>query len=341
MHRYIGPAAAVALVTLAACAGEPPADAALTTPDVTGTPLVVRDTMIPDRLDAAATVEPVAQAMLSTRLMGRVTAVSVREGDRVTAGAPLVTIDDRDLVAKREQAEAGIRSAEAVHNEAQLQANRLRRLLADSAAPRAQVDAAEAGLVRAEQGLRAARAAAAELLAVADYATVRAPFAGIVAQRMVDDGAFAAPGSPLVRVEDVSRLRVVANVAPAVASTVRRGATLDVTIEGVATTGTVEGVVPSAGAALSAVQVVVDNRDGRFASGSAALISIPGASRTAILVPQAAIVRSGDLTGVQVAGPDGPSRRWIRLGNTYGDAVEVLTGLAAGETILVPAEQGA
>lgn len=340
MHRYLGPAAAAALTILAAC-GEPPAEAAVPAPDVTGTPYVLRDTLVPDRFEAAATVEPVRQATLSTRLMGRVTAVSAREGDLVTAGAPLVAIDDGDLVAKREQADAGIRSAEAAHDEALLHANRLRALFADSAAPRAQVDAAEAGLVRAEQGLRAARAMAAELLAVADYATIRAPFAGVVAQRMVDDGAFAAPGSPLVRIEDVSRLRVVASVPPAMAASVRRGATLDVTMEGVATTGTVEGVVPSAGAALSAVQVIVDNRDGRFASGSAAVVAIPGAMRTAILLPAAAVVRSGDLTGVHVAGPEGPSLRWVRLGARHGDRVEVLTGLAAGDTVLLPGGQGA
>jgi RND family efflux transporter MFP subunit len=273
--------------------------------------------------------------------MGRVTAVNAREGDRVAAGAPLVTIDDRDLVARREQADAGIRSADAAHHEALLQATRLRALFADSAAPRAQLDAAEAGLVRAAQGLRAATAAAAELAAITDYATVRAPFAGVVVQRLVDVGALAAPGGPLVRLDDDSRLRVVANVAPAVAAGVRRGATLDMTIEGVATTGMVEGVVPAAGAALSAVQVIVDNREGRFASGSAAVVAIPGALRAARLVPAAAIVRSGDLTGVHVQGAEGATIRWVRLGARYGDAVEVLTGLATGDTVLVPTEPGA
>src|SRR5688572_8997205 len=165
-------------------ASEPPAPA--------GTPVTVIDTTIAATLDAAGIAEPFQQATLSTKLMGTVVAVLVREGDAVEAGQPLVRIDARDLTAKAAQASASVADEEANQREALSHAARIRALYADSAATKAQLDAAETGLARAEAAVRVAHGASAELSAVSDYATVRAPFAGVVTQRFVDPGAFAA-----------------------------------------------------------------------------------------------------------------------------------------------------
>ncbi len=327
----------LAIASVLACGEAPATESPATIAIDPGQVLVLRDTVIPDAVDAPATAEPFITATISTKLMGRVLEVRAREGDAVAAGALLVRLDDRDLAAKREQADAAVRSAGAAHNEATLQAGRLRALFADSAAPRAHLDAAEAGLVRAEQAVRAARAGASEVEALADYAEVRAPFSGVVVQRFLDPGAFAAPGMPLVRLEDPSRLRIVAPVPPSAAVGVRRGSAIGVTIEGVPATGTVEGVVPLAGASLVNIQVVVDNAAGRFSSGSAATVSVPGTPRTVLLVPAGAVVRNGDLAGVRVRTGAGPVTRWVRLGRERGGMVEVLSGVAAGDSIIVPA----
>ena len=329
---------ALVVASILACGQAPAAEAPGTTAAVDPTTIhVVRDTLIPDDVEAPATTEPFVSTTLSTKLMGRVLEVPVREGDAVPPGAVLVRLDDRDLVARKEQAEASISAASAAHNEATLHAGRLRVLYADSAAPRAQVDAAEGGLVRAEQAVRAARAAAAEVEALTDYAEVRAPYSGVVVQRLVDPGAFAAPGMPLIRLEDPSRLRVVAAVPPSTASTVRRGSVLQVSIEGVAVTGRVEGVVPVTGAALANIQVLVENPSARFSSGSAATVSVPGAPRRALLIPVTALVRSGDLAGVRVRTTGGTVTRWVRLGRERAGMIEVLSGLVAGDSIMKPA----
>lgn len=331
------PFSLIAAASVLACGDAPARELPAATPADPGQVLVLRDSVIPDAVDAPATTEPFVSVTLGTKLLGRVVEVRAREGDVVAAGALLVRLDDRDLAARREQADAAVRSADAAHNEALLQAGRLRALHADSAAPRAQLDAAEAGLVRAEQAVRGAKAAASEVDALADYADVRAPFSGVVVQRFVDPGALAAPGMPLVRLEDASRLRIVAPVPPSHASGLRRGSTIGVSIEGVAATGTVEGVVPLAGAALANIQVVVDNASGRFASGSAATVSVPGASRAVLLVPVGAVVRNGDLTGVRLRVGAATVTRWVRLGREHGAMVEVLSGVAAGDSIIVPA----
>jgi hypothetical protein len=109
-----------------------------------------------------------------------------------------------------------------------------------------------------------------------------------------------------------------------------------VTIEGMDAWGTVEGIVPVPGTALASVQVLVNNADRRFSSGSAATIKLPGAPRVALLVPTTALVRQGDLAGIRVRSGGATVTRWVRLGQVHGAVVEVLTGLAAGDTVVMP-----
>ena len=171
-----------------------------------GTVYTVPDTLVAATFDASGVAEPMQRATLSTKLTGTVISVRVREGDVVQAGQVLATLDARDLVAKDAQIAAALAEAQAVQGDAETQAGRMRALYADSAATRVQLDAAETGLARANATVRASLAAAEELRAVSAYATVRAPFAGTVTRRLVDPGAFAAPGSPIVMLEDASRL---------------------------------------------------------------------------------------------------------------------------------------
>src|SRR5512140_3463431 len=209
MHNTITFRAGVvpALLLLAACGStEKPAGSLPAAP--IGTTVAVADTALAVVFEASGPARPVAEATLSTKLMGAVTAVYVNEGTRAAAGAQLVKLDAADLDAKSAQATAGVAAADAAHREALPQAMRIRAPTADSAAPRAQLDAVEAGLARAAAGLDAARAGATELNAVRAYGMLRAPFAGVVTHRFVDPGSFAAPGAPLITVQDASRLRI-------------------------------------------------------------------------------------------------------------------------------------
>jgi RND family efflux transporter MFP subunit len=323
---------------LPACRREATPDrlgAAANPPD--GRVIEVRDTTIPAVLEAAGIAAPVQRATLSTKVMGAVTSVRVQEGARVRAGQVLARIDARDIAAKRAQAAAGLADADAVHRDALTQAQRFRALYADSAATRAQLDAAETGLARAEAGVRTAQAAANELEAYGAYAEVRAPFAGMVTQRFVDPGAFVAPGAPIVAVEDGSRLRISVTVAPDAARRLKPGARVEGTIERVAVDAVVEGVAPAPSGALYSVNALVDNARGAHPTGGAAALRIPLGVRTGLLVPVAALVHEGDLTGVRVQTASGTERRWVRLGTPAGDAVEVLSGLRSGDRIFIPA----
>lgn len=331
------------LASIGGCGGQSPASgpgpgtSAATTGQVQERVIEVRDTTIPAILEVAGTAQPLLRATLSTRLMGTVTAVLVQEGAQVTAGQLLARVDARDLAAKQAQVQAGIAEAEAVRRDAVTQAERFRALYADSAATRAQLDAAETGLARAEAGARSAEAAARELDATAAYAAIRAPFAGMVTQRFVDPGAFVAPGAPIATVQDVSRLRIVAAAAPGVASSLRPGARLPGTIERVPVTAVVEGVVPAPSGAVYTVNAIVNNTRGAHPAGGAATLRLPLGTRTGLLVPVAALVRQGDLTGVRIQSSTGTSLRWVQAGTVTGDQVEILSGLRSGDRVVIPA----
>lgn len=343
MTRKAGTLLLAAVVGLGACS-TPDAEARPEEVEAkapTGPLFTVRSVERAGALEASGVAAPVAEATLSTKLMGTVTEVLVQEGDVVARGQPLLRIDARDLAAKSSQAVAMQAEADAVLREAELHAERMRALYADEAAPKAQLDAAETGLARARAGVQAARAGAAELSAVRDYSVVRAPFAGTVVSRLADPGSFAAPGAPLLVVQDASRLRVSASVSPDAVRGLRRGQVLDITIEGIPATAVVEGVVPTQGGSLYTVNALVENTNGRHLAGGAATLSVPTAARATLVVPASALVRQGDLTGVYLAGAgagaNGARVRWVRLGGSFGDSVEVLAGLKDGDQVIATA----
>lgn len=293
------------------------------------------DTVITATVDATGIAAPIEQATLSTRLMATVTAVLVREGDTVRRGDVLVRLDTHDLTAKDDQARAALAAAESQAQEAERNAVRIRALYADSAAPRALLDAAEARSTQTKAALAQARGAQREITAIADYGVVRAPFDGVVTHRFVDPGAFAAPGAPLVTVQDGHALRISVSTTPELAGGIVRGRMMESRIESTTATAKVEGVVPATGGALYTINALVDNRDGRYTSGGTAVLLIPRGTRPAVLVPRIAIVQQGDLTGVRLLIGDVPTLRWVRLGAEHGDRVEVLSGLQGGERVLV------
>ena len=331
-------------LVLGACGGSEKADDSAngtrtpaTTLRLEGTTLTLSDTTIATTFEASGVAEPMQQAMVSTKLMGTVTAVRVHEGDAVRAGQVLVEVDARDLTAKAAQVSASIADAEAMHKEASAHAARFTALYNDSAATRAQYDAAMTGLARAEAGLRAARAGAGELDAVRSYATVRAPFSGIVTMRHADPGTFAAPGMPLITVQDASSLRLSVSAPTEAVRGLTRGTRLTATIDGQAVTATVEGVVPANAGNLFTVNAVVANRSGARRAGSAATVALPTGTTSGLVVPVAALVRDGDLVGVIVRANGVDDRRWVRVGTITTTHAEITGGLKAGEVIVMPA----
>lgn len=330
---------APAVVLLLSACGPGPAERHTSTGGTTATAVAVaRDTTVDDVIEAAGTAEPYQRATLSTRLMGTVVEVLAREGQPVAAGAVLLRMDARDIDARRSQVGAQLAEAQAVREEARTHAERMRRLYADSVATRAQLDAAETGLARAESAVRQAQAGGAEVDVAASYAELRAPFAGTVTRRLVDPGAFATPGAPLLEIEDASRLRLTASAAPAAVRSLRRGDRLDARVEDVALSAIVEGVVPAPGGLTYEVNAIAANPGRLHLAHSAAVLLLPQGRRSAVMIPLAALDRDGELASVRIPAPGGAARRMVRTGRELGTMVEILSGLSAGDTVAMKTE---
>jgi hypothetical protein len=130
-------------------------------------------------------------------------------------------------------------------------------------------------------------------------------------------------------------------VPPRVAAALRKGQSLDADIEGHAARAVIEGAVPAPAGAVYTVNALVENPKNEFTSGGAATLRIPDGIRKAILIPATALAREGDLTGVRVMTGRTTALRWVKVGDRCpagsADAacVEVLSGLAAGDVIVV------
>ena len=289
-------------------------------------------------------IEARNRASLSTRMMARVTAIPVEVGDRVRAGQTLIRLGTEDISANRAKAEAAVTVARAARDEAARHAARMDTLLTQDAVPRVQRDQAFLGLTQAESQLAMAEATLAEVENANRYATIRAPFDGAVVARHINVGDLAAPGMPLIVVDADGPREAVIGVPADVASHLSTGSSLTVSGgDGRMAAAEVRAVASGADPWTRTVQVRA-TVPSDWATGVSVTALVPTGNRLGVAIPERAVVRRGQLTGVRVLTDMGEQLRWVRLGRavpptTTGDGemetrVEVLSGLEAGERIV-------
>lgn len=293
----------------------------------------VRAESLPAVIPVEGTISARHRAEISTRLMARVSAVSAELGAPVRAGQPLIRLGTEDVAAHRARALAGVTAARAARDEAVRHAARMDTLLVQDAVAPAQRDQAHLGQAQAESQLAMAEATLTEVETAAGYARIAAPFDGVVVARSVDPGDLAAPGQPLLVIESVGPRDAVLAVPADVAAGLRAGDTLTVASrDGGRHAARVRAVAGGADPATRTVEVRA-SLPGDWPTGISVTGLIPAGSRVGVTVPASAVIRRGQLTGVRVVAGDGAALRWVRLGRTLGDRIEVLSGLEPGERI--------
>lgn len=289
-------------------------------------------------LPVTGTTEPWARVSPAAKIMARIDEMPVDEGQWVERGQLLARLDQRDLQAVAAQSEAAVRMAEAQLENARSQEARMRRLHERGSATDKNLEDAVAGLRVAEASLAQAQANLQAARVTIDYAELRSPVAGWIVSRMAQVGDTTAPGRPLLTIEDRSRMKVMLQVPEASVPGLERGHAVKVRIDVLALSadGTVDRVLPRPdGSRTFDVQVLLDNPGGRIRTGMFVRAALPLAARTALVVPEAAVIRRGQLEGVFVVGDDGLARtRWLRLGDRVDQGYEVLSGLEPGERYL-------
>ena len=304
-----------------------------------GRAVPVEKSEIEDFLEWPGTVRARVEARPASRLMARVREVKVRAGDPVKAGDPLAVLDDRDVRARVDQARAALAAAEAQAAQARAEHARLRALYDRQAATPRDLEAAEARAKSAAAQEAQARDALREAEVLLGEAVVRAPFDGVVAEKLVEPGDTAVPGRPLFVLHDPSRLRLEVQVPESCASRLSAGMDVRVRIDALGDdrSATVEEIAPVADpqsrtflvkAALPAGLAIRPGTFGRLLQ--------PCGKRRALLIPAAAVSRAGQIETVRVLEEGGAARhRHVKTGKAHGDRLEVLSGLREGETILL------
>jgi multidrug efflux pump subunit AcrA (membrane-fusion protein) len=327
------------------------------------------------------TIRAKTSSAIQSKATGHITAIHVKEGDVVEAGQALLEIDDRDVMAQVQRAEAALREAQqsrqevassaqaALHAKSAAEASgslalatyeRYKGLVDKKAVSRQAFDeassrwrGAEAETARAndmassvqarsgevEARVEQARAEVSAAKTALSYTKITAPFAGVVTRKSADIGDLAAPGAPLLELEDTQQYRLESLVDEAHVSGIHTGDSVTIALDalgGTVVTATVAELVPAADAASRTFVVKIDlPKDAKIRSGMFGRALFSGAQRSALTVPATAVVQQGQLTGVYVVGDDQIARlRLVTTGKRYGDVVEALSGLSVGERVV-------
>ena len=344
MHPALGALIACSLV--AACGAGAPTPPAAKPAGLRTAPVELRDVAL--TVSAEAVVEAVRQSTVSAQVSGRIVDIRFDDGDRVRKGDVIVRIDERGATQALAASEAQLHEAEAALVNARAQYERAKQLLAQKFVSQAAVDKAEADFKAAESRMKAMLAGAGQAATERSFATIVAPYSGVVSARHVQLGEMATPGRPLLTGFDPATLRVVATLSSMQAQLVTPGTPARIEVPSAKLWIDARGItiVPAADPRTHASQVRLDLPDdvrgiypGIFARAHFVVGSAPR-----LMVPREAIVHRSEVTGLYVVDPSGrASLRQVRIGTASDErAIEVLAGVRPGEAVaLDPVAAGA
>lgn len=296
-------------------------------------------------------VEALQSANISTRVMGYITKVFVKTGDKVQKGQLVFSVNNTDILAKRSQADAAVTQAEAAFNSAQKDFDRYTILFKQQSASAKELDNITLQYKSAKAAMEAARQMLNEVNAQLSYTDVTAPFNGVVTQKFMDAGNMATPGMPVLSMETNDTLQIVASVPETQISQVKLGAEANLTINAAHTTlnGKVSEISSSSqnSGGMYIIKISIpDDEKKNLLAGMYVNVSIPISDMSlanrgteGILVPVSSIVHKGELDGIYAIGAGNQALlRWVRLGKNINDKVELLSGLGKSERFIVHAD---
>lgn len=337
----------IAGLTVVSCADEPVKSVKDNTTPISVATQKTSSAQTAGEVTASGSVEAVSHANLSTRSSGYVEKVLVKMGDPVKKGQLLVKINNADLSAKLAQKNSGVAEAKAAYNNAKKDYERYKALLKKNSATQKEFDDMQARFTMAKARLDAAKQMRDEVRSQFSYTDIKAPFTGIITRKNVQEGDLANPGQTLLSLEGKEGYQVKAMVPENQINTIKTDNDVAVTINSIDKTAKGKVTEISSSAQNSGGQYVVKvhlkNPSPDIKSGMYATVNFPVKDKAevsgtgTVFVPKDAIVRKGQLTGVYTLSQKNTAiLRWLRLGKTHDDKVEVLSGLDADETLILP-----
>lgn len=305
----------------------------------------VRGTDASGQLQLPGTMAAWNTAHIFARVPGYVRSWDRDIGAVVGLGTPLGRIDTPELDQEIVAARAALARARAGAGLARSTAARWNDLLTDHSVSQQEADEKNGNLAVQVATMRGAEADLGRLLAMKAYATIRAPFAGVVTARNADIGDLVGPGAssqqPMFTIADISRIRLYVSVPQNYAAAMKAGVQAQLTVPDypgrqftARLVGTSDAINPQTGTLQ--VQLVADNPGQMLRAGGYAQVSfdMPG-STGAVMIPSSALVFRAAGTQVATVGADAKVRLIrVKLGRDLGSTVEVLSGLSPGMRIV-------
>jgi len=274
--------------------------------------------------DVVGTVRAKLHAALEAKVSGRVENMLVTPGQTVKAGELLAQLDAREIQARLDQALA-------LREQAGRDTERLRGLLTQNAVSRQEFETVESRY-------RVAVASVIEAETMLGYTKIVAPFDGVVTRKFADVGDLATPGRPLLELDNPKALRLEADVPESRINRVQLGATLSVHSASEASdiTGVVSEIAPVADPASRTFNVKLDlPAKAGLRAGQFARVTIPVGETKTLRVPTSAVVQRGQMELVFVVVTQKAQLRLVKTGKRVGDAIELVSGIGAGEQVVV------
>lgn len=288
--------------------------------------------------EAVGSIQSRNTATISGQILATILEVAVTPGERVNKGQLLIRLDDRDLRARLQQARNALEAARATHEKAKLDLKRYEALLKSQSVTENAYDEMLSAERIASAKLEQAREAVNESEVMLTYSKIYAPMDGIIIEKLCDPGDLASPGKPLLTMYDPENLRLEAAVRERLTGRLKIGDTVGVAVDALnrEMTGRVEEIVPSADPASRSVtvKVAIPKEEGLI-PGMYGRIKIPLDPIRYLVLPARAIQEVGQLDMVKVVEDGRLSRRAVRTGKRWQDRVEILSGIEAGEKVVV------
>lgn len=308
----------------------------------TGSVVAARLLHVPREESAVGSIRAVHETTVGSKLMARVISVDLKAGQEVQKDDVLVQLDDTDLKAKLQQAQAAVTAAEAAHEQAERDDRRFAQLLQSKAASRQDREKAATALKASEAELRRAKEMVNEVAVNLEWATVRSPMDGTVVDKKINAGDLVLPGQSLVTLFDPRKMQLVASVRESLTRRLKVGEMVRVQIQELnkECMGTISEIVPEAQTSSRSFQIKVTGPcpTGIY-SGMFGRVLIPLDEEDVLVIPSDAVRTVGQLNLVDVVEEGKVHRRAIRLGRVFDDEVEILSGLSAGEEVVIPAQE--
>ena len=288
---------------------------------------------------AVGTIRAIHEAVVASKILARVKEVKVKAGQTVNAGDELVVLDDADLQARLQQAQAAESGATAKLNQARIDVERAKRLRAVNSVSQQEFEQANTAYLSAKAELERSQQAVKEAQILLGYASIRAPIAGVIVDKKVNSGDTVSPGQALLTMYDRERMQMVATVRESLAMGLEVGQQVAARLDalGLDCHATISEIVPEAQAESRSFQVKVTGPcPPNVYSGMFGRIFIPLGEEEVLVVPPQAVRRVGQLDEVDVVEDGTPCRHVVQLGRTLPEGREVLSGLQAGERVVVP-----